>query len=303
MTVLQRICNFPVEWAGLAAVVLVDTIWARIINFHLLLGLQDFVLVALVLMLMIVARGMRAKRAALVMEYFCLSLGATAVFGVFSYLAMASAHGPLLDAPFLAADRAMGFDWLALYHWIMARPVVATVLQLLYASMLAQGLIAGIVLGMRGERHEMSVLFRIIFIASFVTCIAAIFSPALGPYKIFHIHGRGAFLTDMQHLLSHQNLTFRLSELTGVVSFPSFHAVVALAYAWGLRHAGLLGKSMVAVNVGMFLSIPTFGGHYLVDVLAGVGVMLVSLALTHMSFAAQNSAVAHRMPMLVEKAA
>ncbi|HUO01995.1 MAG TPA: phosphatase PAP2 family protein [Rhizomicrobium sp.] len=284
MTAAKRLCNFPVEWGGLVLVALADLVWAHAIHFHLVTGTRDFLLIAIVLALMGVARGLKAERAALVMEYFCLSLVTTAAYGVFSYLAMASAYGPLRDGPFLAADRALGFDWPALYRWIMARPGLALTLQLLYASMLAQGLIAGVVLGMRGERHDMRVLFRIIFIASFICCIGAMLAPALGPYQVFHIQGRGAFLIDMKHLLSHRNLTFRLRELTGVISFPSFHAVVALAYAWGLRRAGLMGMAMLGINAGMFLSIPAFGGHYLVDVIAGSGVMLLSLVLTYLSF-------------------
>ncbi len=303
MTAAKRFFNFPVEWAGLAFIVLVDAIWSNAIHFHLIIGLRDFLLLAATLMLMVIAQRLRAERAALVMEYFCLSLVATAAFGVFSYLAMASAYGPLLDGPFLAADRVLGFDWLAMYHWITARPVLSMTLQILYVSMLVQGLIAGIVLGIRGERHDMRILFRIIFISSFITCIGAILWPALGPYHVFHIHGRGAYLVDMQHLLSHQNLTFKLWDLTGVVSFPSFHAVVALAYAWGLRRAGLFGKVMVVINAGMLISIPAFGGHYLVDVLAGVAVMLVSLALTYLSLAAENNLVTERFAQLTEKAA
>jgi hypothetical protein len=291
------------EWAGLAVIALVDGVWAHAINFHLLIGIRDFLLIAIVFVLVIAAQRLRAERAALVMEYFGLSLAATATFGVFSYLAMASAYGPLLDETFLAMDRALRFDWLTLYHWIMARPALAATLQLLYASMLAQGLIAGIALGLRGARHDMRVLFRIIFVASVITCIGAMLLPAFGPYRIFHIRGRGAFLIDMEHLLSHQNLTFKLSELTGVVSFPSFHAVVALAYAWGLRRAGLLGKLMFAINIGMFLSIPTFGGHYLVDVLAGAAVMTLSVALTYLSFAVENSLTGDRAPLLQEKTA
>jgi hypothetical protein len=303
MAAPKPLCNFPVEWTGLAVIALMDAIWARAIDFHLLIGSRDFLLIAIVLALTAVTYGLRAERAGLVMEYFCLSLVTTAAYGVFSYLAMASAYGPLLDGPFLAADRAMGFDWLALYRWIMVRPAVEMTLQLLYVSMLAQGLIAGIVLGMRGERHDMRALFRLIFISSFLTCIGAMLMPALGPYKIFHIQGRGAFLIDMQHLLSHQNLTFKLSELTGVVGFPSFHTVVALAYAWGLRRAGPFGKIMMGVNAGMLVSIPAFGGHYLVDVLAGLGVMLLSLGLTKLSFAAESSLFTRHIPMLVEKRA
>jgi len=67
--------------------------------------------------------------------------------------------------------------------------------------------------------------------------------------------------------------------LTGVVTFPSFHVVVALAYAWGLRHAGRFGRVMVVLNLAMLPSIPVYGGHYLVDAIAGAAVMLVSLGI------------------------
>jgi len=273
------ISNFTVEWVGLAAIALLDAIWAQAIGFHLIVSPSDFVMASAALSLLIAARRLRAERAAFVLEYFCLSLGATAAFGVLSYLATASAYGPLLDARFLAIDRAMGFDWPALYHWVMAKPELALVLQLLYASILVQALIAGVTLGLRGEQRKMRELFRVIFVASFITCIGAMLFPALGPFKIFDVHGRGAFLADMEHLLTHQNLTFKLSELTGVVSFPSFHVVVALAYAWALRRAGRVGQIMLVLNMGMLPSIPIFGGHYLVDAIAGAITMLLSLAI------------------------
>lgn len=279
MVAPKYVSNFIPEWIGLAAIALLDVIWAQAIDFHLIVGPYDVLLVGVPLAFVIGAQRFRAERTAFALEYFCLSLGGTAVFGVLSYLAMASAYGPLLDGPFLAADRALGFDWLALYHWTMARPGLANVLQLLYASILVQALLACIILGMRGQQQQMKDLFRIIFVASFLTCIGAMLFPALGPYKIFHIQGRGAFLIDMEHLLTHQNLTFTLSELTGVVSFPSFHVVVALAYAWALRRAGPVGYTMVVLNMGMLFSIPVFGGHYLVDAIAGAATMLLSLAI------------------------
>lgn len=284
----RSITNFALEWTGLAAIALVNVIWALAIDFHLIVGLIDFMLVSAVLVLLIAARKMRAERAAFVLEFFCLSLGATAAFGVFSYLAMASAYGPLMDAPFLAADRALGFDWPAFYHWVIARPLVAWPLKLLYASIVIQALIAGITLGWRGERQRMRELFRIIFVSSFLTCIVAMLLPALGPFKIFQIPGSGVFLPDMEHLLTHQDLTFKLSELNGVVSFPSFHVVVALAYAWALRHAGRVGQAMVVLNIGMLPSIPVFGGHYLVDAIAGAVTMLVSLAIVKIAPVLKN---------------
>jgi membrane-associated phospholipid phosphatase len=102
--------------------------------------------------------------------------------------------------------------------------------------------------------------------------------PSLGPFKLFAIQERGFFLADMEHLLTHRDLTFALSKLTGVINFPSFHAVLALTYGYGFYRAGAFGRAMTVLNILMLVSIPFMGGHYLVDVLAGTGVFAVSLA-------------------------
>jgi PAP2 superfamily protein len=269
--------DFAPEWLALAAIAAADAAWARLIGFHLLVTARDLMVVGGAGALAVLARLLKQKRAALMTEYFCLSLAGTIVFCVMSYLAMASTDGRLWDARFLAADRALGFDWLTLYRWIAAHSGLANVLQLFYASVIAQGLIACVWLGARGQVGDMRGLFRLIFLGSLITCIGAVFFPALGPYKLFAIAGRGAFLADMQHLLSGRDLTFALSQMTGVVSFPSFHTVLALAYGWSFRRAGAFGAAMVAINVAMLFAIPFFGGHYLVDVLAGAGVFAAAL--------------------------
>ncbi len=43
-------------------------------------------------------------------------------------------------------------------------------------------------------------------------------------------------------------LNFALAKLTGVVSFPSFHTTMALAYVWGFRRTGAVGW-MVGVSI------------------------------------------------------
>jgi membrane-associated phospholipid phosphatase len=68
-----------------------------------------------------------------------------------------------------------------------------------------------------------------------------------------------------------------LFHLNGVLTFPSFHAASAILYAWGawpirwLRPFSLLG------NGAMLLSTPIGGGHFLVDVLAGIVVATAAI--------------------------
>lgn len=276
---MQASPRFKPEWIALAVIALVDLVWAQRIGFRLLVDLRDILILAAPVALLLAAWKLRAARASLVLEFFCLTLAGATVLGVMSYLSTASAYGPLWDARFLAADRALGFDWLPFYQWIAPRPFVFWPLQVLYASVVVQALVAALTLGLRGQQRDMTELYRIIFVSSVLTCIGGILFPALGPFKVFAVHERGAFLPHMEHLLSHQNLTFALSELTGVVSFPSFHTVLAFTYGYGFYRAGAFGRAMTVMNGLMLFSIPFMGGHYLVDVFAGMAVFGVALVL------------------------
>lgn len=267
--------RFKPEWIALAVIALVDLVWAQRIGFRLLVDLRDVLILSAPVALLVAAWKLRATRAALVLEFFCLTMAGATVLGVMSYLSTASAYGPLWDARFLAADRALGFDWLPIYQWIDARPVVFWLLQVLYASVVVQALVAALTLGLRGQQRDMSELYRVIFISSVLTCIGAVLFPALSPHKVFEV--RGAFLPHMEQLLSHQNLTFALSELTGVVTFPSFHTVLAMTYGYAFYRAGAFGRAMTVMNGLMLFSIPFMGGHYLVDVFAGMAVFGVAL--------------------------
>jgi membrane-associated phospholipid phosphatase len=119
-------------------------------------------------------------------------------------------------------------------------------------------------------------MFWLVAVAGVFTCSGAALFPAFGPFKTFGIDSE--FLPVMEQLRS-GNLHFALSKLTGVVSFPSFHTTMALLYIYGFRRAGAIGWMMAALNVAMMPAIPFFGGHYLVDMLAGGAVALASLGI------------------------
>jgi membrane-associated phospholipid phosphatase len=59
--------------------------------------------------------------------------------------------------------------------------------------------------------------------------------------------------------------------LKGVIAFPSFHAVLAILFTYTHRGSPSF-LPVAALNALMLLSVPSEGGHYLVDVLGGVTV-------------------------------
>jgi membrane-associated phospholipid phosphatase len=66
--------------------------------------------------------------------------------------------------------------------------------------------------------------------------------------------------------------------LGGIITFPSFHAAAAVLYLWAFWSVWWMRPIALITNVGMLLATPIGGGHYFVDVLAGVGVAVLAIA-------------------------
>ncbi|HEY0106415.1 MAG TPA: phosphatase PAP2 family protein [Rhizomicrobium sp.] len=289
--------DFAWAWCGVAAVALLDIVLCARMGFDLAVTWRDFALAFAAFGAVAMAHVAGSRRFSLVAEYFTLTLLATVVFAVLSYLAMA-VPGPLFDARLLAADRVLGFDWLAGFHWLEAHPAASGVLQFVYNSLVYQGLYFGVLLGLMQRRDDLRKVFWIVFVAGLLTSAGAALFPAFGPYKTFGLESQGAFLPDMERLRAH-DLHFALAKLTGVVSFPSFHTTMALIYAYAFRRTGVIGWAMAGLNLAMLVSIPYFGGHYLTDMIAGAGVMLASVGIV----AAWPRLIAVRRLVLVQEAA
>ena len=269
--------DFGPEWLALLALAVLDLFWARTIGFHLDVSWSDGKLIGLGLVAMLLIR-LIWTRGGMMAEYFSLTALATTLFGILSYLCLASS-GPLIDTSLQTADRALHFDWMAGYHFILVHHLISTVLSLAYNSMVYQGLYFCVLLALMDRKKDLREMFWLVLVIGLFTSLGVLLFPALGPFKLFGTAPPGSFLPEMEHVKSGQNLNFALAKLTGVVSFPSFHTSMALAYAWGFRKTGAIGWTVLVLNLLMLCAIPWYGGHYLTDMIAGAGVMAASLAI------------------------
>jgi len=152
-------------------------------------------------------------------------------------------------------------------------------LGLAYGSLVYQGLYLCLLLGLMDQKQRLREMFWLFLISGALACAGTLWLPALGPSKTFDIETTTGFVPVMQHLLSGRDMSFALGGMTGVVSFPSFHTSMALAYAWAFRKCGAIGIGACVLNIIMLCAVPFFGGHYLVDMIAGAATMLLSLAM------------------------
>ena len=112
-----------------------------------------------------------------------------------------------------------------------------------------------------GLRKRAKPLIVSLFVAGIITIAVSWFVPAVG------------HLPNASHVPV--LLALRAGHLLdvapqGLISFPSFHTTVALLLTAGLRRERWLFPIACIVNGTMVISTISMGGHYLIDVLAGI---------------------------------
>jgi membrane-associated phospholipid phosphatase len=219
------------------------------------------------------------------------ALGATAQIMAFSavgaplsYLA-ASFNFPLTDQWLEVADRALGFDWFALFAWLKTQATASFLLRLVYLSLMPQTLLVVLALAVAGRIAELRI-FVLAFIAAAVATIALSAPwPAEGVWLAHGLKADGAIqlpasATSWPIFHGLRDGSYRLLVATGaegIITFPSLHSALAVLLAAALWPVPVLRWIAVALNAVMLVSIPVDGGHYFIDIFAGVAIACLSL--------------------------
>jgi membrane-associated phospholipid phosphatase len=206
------------------------------------------------------------------------------IAGALSYQ-LAAQGGPLWDPTFRAWDIALGFDAPAAFGFLDARPQLAALNEAMYHSLIPQMVAALLALAWCGKVLEM----RVLLFASVASGLAAVLVsaalPAAGnlysPEAYPNLGSSAAWLhrADIAALRDGTLRTLDLGAMKGIVTFPSYHAALATIYIAAFRGIPALrwiGGGWAALTIA---STPAGGGHYLVDVVAGVVLALAALAL------------------------
>jgi membrane-associated phospholipid phosphatase len=124
-------------------------------------------------------------------------------------------------------------------------------------------------------------------IALVVTTVISALVPAIGAFYGFGISiadypvfNPGAFesaLHDIPRVRDGSLRVLDLGAITGIVTFPSFHAASAALYLWALWPVKWLRPVTLFANIAMLAATPLVGGHYFIDIFAGIAVAVVSI--------------------------
>lgn len=223
----------------------------------------------------------------------CLALMQALLFSAFgcilSYM-LARTGGPLWDERFVAWDRALGLDWLAYVRLVDSLPWLVQPLRLAYGSLIPQLIVLLLAFGFSGRFRELRIVVLAAIFSGTATVLLSPFFPAVSSYvhlgltaDNFQNLNPWAGYAHLQHFTALRDGSIGqvgLAQMEGIITFPSYHAGLSTVtlYGFWMTRIGWLRWPGVTVAVATILATPVDGGHYFVDVLAGVVLGIVGLA-------------------------
>jgi hypothetical protein len=254
-----------------------DVVWC--LKGHWTIGLRGLVVhisVAFaVLIPLILTRYRHDQAIKTMMVCSCLLILFSMAGSVFSYL-IVSTSAELVDTSLARWDHALGFDWPQVFLWVQHKPMLDRILAIAYASVIPQIIVVLLYLSLT-HRHKTLAEFNGVFVVSFliIEFISAFF-PAAGPFKYYAgvVHADASMLSHFEPLRSGALRSIDLFATQGLVSIPSFHAILAILLIYAMRETRIR-RLFVLINIVVIVSTPTRGGHYLVDLIAGTFTVLV----------------------------
>ena len=257
---------------GIAVAVLVGSVESGEFTYDPAL-LKFAIFVAMIAVIGYAARWVQFSAMAGIAEAVAL-LCAIAVLVPLCAAVLASSNRPLVDDFLLRLDAGLffGFDRRVFAEEMSSLPVLMAAMKFAYRSLSFQPFLLVVALFL-GKREDRAWTFVGAWFTTLLLTLAIFpFFPALGtpPYGM-------RWIATFEHLRSGELRYLGDDTLTGIITFPSFHAAAAVLLAWGFASFRGVGLPLVLLNALMFVSAIAEGGHYLVDLFAGGAVALVAL--------------------------
>jgi hypothetical protein len=272
---------------GMALPVEVFGIWARGFSNSPSAFLSGFYVLLWAAATAPVARAYGFSRLALLLDAIALPgiIGPITVVGV---QLMCTFSGPLVDDALASADRALGLDWMALFHFYQRHPWIVEASNWAYLSMITQNFAIPLLLAVTAQRRRLWALLIAWCVAGIITTALFPFFPAASaiPYYGVRLADLPALDIDWPWHVESMIVGLRDGTITdlaqvqvGLVTFPSFHACESILFLWAIWETRWFRYPMALLNIAMLLSTPIRGSHYFIDVIGGVILAIIAISL------------------------
>lgn len=194
---------------------------------------------------------------------------------------------PLIDDALMKIDHFLGFDWRHHAAWLNDQPAwFNAFLAFCYQSYGMQAVILVPALFIRRQSDQAQRFVMVFLFTGMVTALLSALLPAEAMFLHFGIDPAAypnlepaAALLHQPELLAmrHHTTNMLVYPGMGLVTFPSFHTSMGVILIYVAINLPLLRLVAIPLNLGMIFSTPFHGGHYLVDIIAGIVIAFIGI--------------------------
>ena len=208
--------------------------------------------------------------------------GLPTIFIIFPLLAISA---PLADSWLAQTDRTIGFDWLQFIALFKGHDQILAAVVAVYRSLFSQPFLILPALVVFGHSERAWATVTALSIALAVALLIYPFAPAVAAFAHFGVSPADFPLPStvpwttgpVVQAIKHGGRIVTDDSLKGLITFPSYHAAVAVIFAWAAWPVRWLRYPLAVLNAVMLVSCIIVGAHYLIDVIAGVAIGLSSV--------------------------
>ena len=278
----------PIEWAIILVVAISDAILLAKTSFRLEASAELRILAGLIVLavVLVICRRWRSfprttdRLAHLTRTVLALVLFTNAV-SILSFILTGILPLPRCDEALATADRALGLNWLDMYHWLTRHPAIEASARAAYNSLGTEMLILLFALELLGHHSQARAFLLWIIVSTIATLGIGALIPAAGAFVYYHLPVASTigYVSQWADLRNGTLRTINPFNNQGLVVFPSFHATLAVLCAYAARPLRILKYPLLALNLLIILSSPFEGGHYFIDIIAGIVLAALTISL------------------------
>lgn len=209
--------------------------------------------------------------------------------GLLLTYAATAAAAPYRDAELYALDQWLGLDRKVYLRFVGNHPALEQILDAAYLSIQPQTVLVPFALIVARQIQRLQNFIVAFGVALIVTAAIASFIPAVSAYIHIDLGPQGyaslppnfyTHVPTLEALRSGSLRAIQLNNLEGLITFPSFHTANGILFAWAVWKIRYVRWFGLLLNILLIMSTPTAGAHYFIDVIAGAGVALLSIAIS-----------------------
>lgn len=277
-------------WLGLFALAAVDVFWVARLGAGVSFAGFSFLPELIVPIWLVCLPKVKNERLRTAAGGLAFLLLAWPLLRLFNHLTMTTAM-PMQDVLLAQWDAALGLDWVGYMQFLDKHLRLLVLMSFCYTSLTTVCCAVFGVLVAAGELKQARDFLILFFWSALLISTAGLFFPAEGAMvhyapgaavlKVIPLDAGTWFVASLHEVREHPAHLYKLAALPGLTAFPSFHTAMGIFILYCARRRAFLFLCAVPFTSLMIASTPVFGGHYFVDVLAGVGVALGLIGVVH----------------------